>query len=353
MSSSLNEFDSIWAPPDTAVDDRGVTHAKVQNAIDNANSHVMVGPGTFEEQLSITTDGLAVRGAGGGTIIDGTDGQAIDVTASNVDVEQLAARNTRDGAGNADVFDLDGTADGATVRFVRVLRSDGRGFRIVADNCTLIGCHSDETDNSGFDFSSSSTDSVAVGCVARDATGSQGFELNGSRIGVSGCVSDNAGQNGFFVTGTDCGIVASTSESAGADGIDDDGTRTVIVGNTVTNETDDAINTDDATNPIVFGNNPASANQGASAWSQSTITSDTTASDTDSLWVDASSNTVTVTLPSPSQNVHVRVVAINASNTVTLARNGTENINGSSSDRTLSAGESLTVESDGTNWWIV
>lgn len=88
-------------------------------------------------------------------------------------------------------------------------------------------------------------------------------------------------------------------------------------------------------------------------FSQTTQTADYSASDTDSVWANASSNTVTITLPTPSQSTHVRVVAVDATNTVTVSRNGTENINGEASDRTLTEGQSETYESDGTNWWVV
>lgn len=95
---------------------------------------------------------------------------------------------------------------------------------------------------------------------------------------------------------------------------------------------------------------------GGDAWSQTTQTSDYTATDNDSIWADASTAQVTVTLPSPSSAAQVRVVATDTTNGVTLAENGSEGINdqsGSNSTITMQTGESITVESDGSTWWVV
>ena len=88
-------------------------------------------------------------------------------------------------------------------------------------------------------------------------------------------------------------------------------------------------------------------------WNQTTQTSDYTASDDDSVWADSSSAAVTITLPAPSANTQVNVVCIDDTNGVTLSPNSTENINGSNSDINMAAEESITVVSDGTDWWMI
>lgn len=95
------------------------------------------------------------------------------------------------------------------------------------------------------------------------------------------------------------------------------------------------------------------SDQSTASWTTSTITSDTTASDNDELLADSSSAALTVTLPSPSNGLRVRVMRIASANGVTVARNGTENINGNASDLSLSYLESVELVSDGTDWWIV
>lgn len=89
------------------------------------------------------------------------------------------------------------------------------------------------------------------------------------------------------------------------------------------------------------------------AWNHSTVTTDTTASDLDEYLVDSSSGAVTVTLPTPAAGTRVRLKNIDDTNGVTLGRSGTENIDGSASDITLSLYESLEVVSDGTDWFIM
>jgi hypothetical protein len=123
-----------------------------------------------------------------------------------------------------------------------------------------------------------------------------------------------------------------------------------FVANLITGGTNVSVNYDDANDTLTID---ATDTNTQTEWSQSTVTSSTTAGNYDSIWVDASSAAVTVTLPTPTQSYRVAVTAVDASNTVTVARNGTESINGSASDLTLVEGESVTLESDGTNWQVV
>lgn len=76
-------------------------------------------------------------------------------------------------------------------------------------------------------------------------------------------------------------------------------------------------------------------------------------SDGESVWVDASGGATTVQLPTPDAGIAVRVVVVDATNDVTVTRDGTETIDGSASDLTLSAEQALALESDGANWRTV
>lgn len=108
------------------------------------------------------------------------------------------------------------------------------------------------------------------------------------------------------------------------------------------------LQTDGTSGGVTWGSPSA-----ADAWNTSTITANTTASDNDELIADSSGGALTVTLPSPSNGVRVRAIRSASANGVTLARSGTENINGSASDLSISYLESVEVVSDGTDWWIV
>jgi len=69
---------------------------------------------------------------------------------------------------------------------------------------------------------------------------------------------------------------------------------------------------------------------------------------------DATSNAVTINLPSTAdvrEGIIYNIKAINVDNPVTVSPNGLEEINGSNSDITLGLNESITIQSDGSNWW--
>lgn len=88
-------------------------------------------------------------------------------------------------------------------------------------------------------------------------------------------------------------------------------------------------------------------------WTTSTETASVTASDNDEVLADSSVGAVTITLPTPANGVRVRVVNIDNTNGVTVGRSGTESINGTAADITLSEFESVELVSNGTDWFIV
>ena len=73
------------------------------------------------------------------------------------------------------------------------------------------------------------------------------------------------------------------------------------------------------------------------------------------LFCDATSNTVTINLPT-AVGVDGRIYnikAINTDNAVTLSADGTEEIDGSTTDIVLALMETVTIQSDNANWWII
>ena len=70
---------------------------------------------------------------------------------------------------------------------------------------------------------------------------------------------------------------------------------------------------------------------------------------------DATSNTVTINLPTAvgiTGKVY-NIKAINVDNAVTVDADGTEEIDGSATAITLALMEVITIQSDGSNWWII
>jgi len=70
---------------------------------------------------------------------------------------------------------------------------------------------------------------------------------------------------------------------------------------------------------------------------------------------DGTSNTVTINLPT-AVGIEGRIYnikAINIDNAVTVDADGTEEIDGSATAITLALMEVITIQSDGSNWWII
>jgi predicted ATP-dependent Lon-type protease len=73
----------------------------------------------------------------------------------------------------------------------------------------------------------------------------------------------------------------------------------------------------------------------------------------DNYLVDCTSGTFTVTLPTSVGNTgQIFVIKNSGSGTITLATTGGQTIDGTSTKTLLQYG-SITVQSDGTNWWII
>lgn len=94
-------------------------------------------------------------------------------------------------------------------------------------------------------------------------------------------------------------------------------------------------------------------NHGVRPFTQVTTTASATANGGESHWVDTSGGNVTVTLPAPEPGKRVRVKHIadgGTGNTCAVSPNGTETIDGSGTNFTVSLDASYEFESDGTNW---
>ena len=76
--------------------------------------------------------------------------------------------------------------------------------------------------------------------------------------------------------------------------------------------------------------------------------------DDSTILADATSNAVPLYLPSTAdvrEGIIYNIKAVNIDNPVTVIPDGLEEINGSNSTITLGLNESITIQSDGSNWW--
>jgi hypothetical protein len=236
-----------------ALADDGNTYSSVQDAVNAASGFVFVGPGTFNESVTISTEGLTLEGSGHDTLIDGgTTGNAVDIQASDVTVRSLSVQTTA-GAGNnfSGVTTTNATPNNVTVEFVTVRDSDRSGIFVQsgADN-TVRGCTVNSTDTAGI---TNGERSIVTDCTIKN-TGSAGIETfrddaivsnniidgasgRGIRCGatndllIGGNRVINSGDNGIRIAGADCIVYNNrVSDSTNTD-ISDAGTGTVLDGN--------------------------------------------------------------------------------------------------------------------------
>jgi hypothetical protein len=191
--------------------DDGSVHESVQAAQDAASSYIFVGPGTFNESVTIDTPGLTVQGSGHDTLIDGgTSGSAIAANADDVTLSSFSARSTNQSNFNIDAVRSTGTSTHIANVFVDESDSDGirtDGVDSVIKSCTVEG-------------------NVEGACIAQD----------GNRSIIDSCIMRNTGLNGISISADDC--IASNNN---IDSVNDDGWQSgsgsdlIVIGNRIHN----------------------------------------------------------------------------------------------------------------------
>jgi hypothetical protein len=124
-----------------------------------------------------------------------------------------------------------------------------------------------------------------------------------------------------------------------------DGAATVATGAEVTTGTNNT--------KMVTPKALADANIKATTWSIITGAQAYSATSGDGYFFDSTANAVTLTLPTPTLGANVRWVTKNVTNTTTVARNGSEKIEGSAGNLVLNALSANGLVSDGTDWYLI
>lgn len=218
----------VWA-------DDGNFYSAAQDAIDAASDFVRLGAGTFDP-ITITTNGLTVKGIGRGTVIDGgTTDSAIRIQASDVTVEKLDAQ-TDSGAGNTyyGVYGESGVKH--IVEDVHVTDCDADGMHLTADETSVRGCYVAAgtgfgigIDGSGI-FVSGLRTSVIDNLVS--GAGSDAIVVAEDDIRVIGNHADgNSGASVLVQSGVNDAIVSSNRAPRG---VTDNGTGTTLSANDAT-----------------------------------------------------------------------------------------------------------------------
>jgi len=242
-----------------ALADDGNTYASVQTAVDNATGWVFVGPGTFNESVTISTAGLTLEGSGYDTLIDsGSSGNSITINSDNCTINSVSVSNDSGSSTNEVGVEING--QNITVENTTIRDSDFRGFEVNGSGATVTGCKVERSDAesifiqgteaivSSNVFSSSNSDggsgatsvylvgsnssdnSIVVNNIVRDS-GQDGIELRSVDCVVIGNRVINSSLDGILIASADT-IVANNrvSDSGGTD-INDSGTGTVLDSN--------------------------------------------------------------------------------------------------------------------------
>lgn len=162
-----------------------------------------------------------------------------------------------------------------------------------------------------------------------------------------------AGLSGDLADPQDPKTHASEHADSGTDSVDHD-----TLTNYVADEHVDHTGVDVTAGAGLTGGGSIDSTVTVDGHSTSVVTSDYTITDENEVVVaDGSSSAVTVTLPSPSPDLDIVISAFNTStNATTVTAPGTENLNGSDQDLTISSDYSagtLRIVSDGTEFYAI
>lgn len=169
--SQAIEHGKVWA-------DNGQLYSSIDSAESNASDLIIIGPGTFSENVAVKTDNLTLIGCGRSTVIDGTTDDALDIQANDVTIRSLSVKTTK-GQGNiARALLIQGsTSKRCYVENVWVLEADSGGILLASTNSTehrVIGIYCDSANIDGNDVEVDSNDNVVddiIGTVQDDGTG--------------------------------------------------------------------------------------------------------------------------------------------------------------------------------------
>lgn len=236
-----------------AIADNTDKYATVQEALTNATTHVTVLPGTYVENLSVTTAGLTIEGFGRSTVIDGgPDLNAIEVQASDVTIRNLVART--DSGGYNGIKTISGSGVGCTIEGVRIPQTGYYGIYLDAEYGTVRDCEIENTADAGvlagvnnqrientrmescYQGITNWGNDVSIRGVNVLASGWTGIYDEGARSSITDCRVTNSAGRGIQLYGTNQLIdscVVYGWDDANYSAIDTTSATTPTVGSTV------------------------------------------------------------------------------------------------------------------------
>jgi hypothetical protein len=241
--------------------DDGSVHESVQAAQDAASSYIFIGPGTFNENVTIDTTGLTVQGSGYNTLIDGgSDGQAINVNANNVIISRITAKTTNGGNNTRSAIEV--TSSNVLVKSCKVTEADEYGIN-AASNAENVSIVDNIIENANLYGVAVRGRSIVSGCTVKSS--GNGFRGANESANVpfdniySNCIALNVDGNGFKITDDDSIVIGCRCSNAGIDGIVIQGVDNIIANNRISDSGSTNIS-DVGTGTVLDGNNTGSAN---------------------------------------------------------------------------------------------
>jgi len=236
--------------------DDGYVYSTVQAAQDAASSWIFIGPGTFNENVTVDTPGLTVQGSGYNTLIDGTGtvAPAIDGNSANISVFDLRAKTDADRNIYATISltGADSIAENVTVTEYGIYGVEAT----IVTNCRTSSNVTQGLFTAGIRASESG--GIVTNCVIENANNVGIFSAFDDGIIVNNIVRASNNDN-IRVTSADTLIGGNRSISAGSNGLRATGSDNIFFNNRVSDSTDSDIS-DSGTGTVLDGNNTGASN---------------------------------------------------------------------------------------------
>jgi len=236
--------------------DNGEIYTSVQTAVDNSTGFVFIGPGTFNESVTISTQGLTLQGSGYDTLIDGQSiASAVQVSASNVTVKNLSFA-TDSGSSLNTVITATG-ADSCTFDRIHIKSAGNFGIYLtdgdehIISNCIVTGPGNDA-------IRCSTSRTVVTNCVVQgpgDFNFTNGINIRGDDSIVSNSIVIDINNVGISIAKSDDIAVGNRITASGNNGlkIGSNSTDSIIANNRVSDSINSDIN-DQGTGTILDDN---------------------------------------------------------------------------------------------------
>lgn len=257
FSSSIDVLQQAFERGQVVADGTG-RYDTVQGAVDSASSWVFVPPGTWNESVTIETQGLHLMGSGYQTVIDGgTELSAVLADSPNVIISNLSTRTDPVDGGRGIYPGADGLVLNCTVR-----DAGTQGIVSYRDNITISGCRVKSCGDSAIKTGYTAINGCIFGCIVEPGVSGWGIEVDRDDSLVIGNVIRGVGGHGIRVNGyADNILFGNRIHNVGSDGVSlrDDCADTIVANNRISDSGGSDI-ADPATGTVLDANVTGTAN---------------------------------------------------------------------------------------------